>query len=402
MGHISHQHVFSPRVLANVRLMARDTDASLWSNSLSTPIAPFQDRGFRESYVSGSVSATYGRHELKAGAEAIFGSVHESFAYRITAYRLNPGNVRIFDRDLRPHSSFSNKARIASKARLYKTSGIPEPYRHRRSAIRHYRLVAHESAWSPRLGIAYYVPAAKLVLRASYDRTFETPAVENILLASSNLLSAFGGEGAFLPLKPGNGNYYEAGFSKAIGGRIRFDGTWFRRQSRNFPDDSLLLNSGVSFPIAFSKGEIYGYEAKVDMPRWGPFSGFVSYSNLVGRGYGPVSGGLFLGDDAGELLESTAGFPTRKISGIRPGPGCEFRHIPGSGLRWRDVTTAACRWRSKALLTRRSCARSMENASSTAWILIAGAQDRPRRLMYPPASSYGSGNAGPQDLSSTP
>jgi hypothetical protein len=45
------------------------------------------------------------------------------------------------------------------------------------------------------------------------------------------------------------------------------------------------------------------------MPSWGIFSGFVSYSNMVGRGYTPVSGGLFLGDDAEELLGGETAFP---------------------------------------------------------------------------------------------
>ena len=112
-----------------------------------------------------------------------------------------------------------------------------------------------------------------------------------------------------MPLRPARGNFYEVGFSKSVGGHFRLDGSWYRRDIRNFPDDSLLLNSGVSFPIAFSKGEVYGYEAKVDVPRWGPFSGFVSYSNMVGRGFTPVSGGLFLGDEADELLQSRGSFP---------------------------------------------------------------------------------------------
>src|SRR5207247_3411106 len=50
----------------------------------------------------------------------------------------------------------------------------------------HYRLVVDESALSPRLGIAWSWPAADLVVRASYDRAFQTPAVENLLLASSS------------------------------------------------------------------------------------------------------------------------------------------------------------------------------------------------------------------------
>jgi hypothetical protein len=310
MGHVSHQHVFSPTVLGNVRLMTRDTNASLWSNALSTPIAPGQDRGFRETYVSGTVSATRGTHEIKAGVEAIYGSIHESFGYRITAYRLNPGNVRIFDRDVPANYAFNDQSTNREQGAF-----VQDLWRFRNLTISagirfdHYRVVAEATAWSPRLGAAYYLPAAKLVLRASYDRAFETPAVENLLLASSNRVAFLGGEGAFLPLEPARGNFYEAGFSKAVGGHIRLDGSWYRRNIRNFPDDSLLLNSGVSFPIAFSKGEIYGYEAKIDVPRWGAFSGFVSYANMVGRGFSPVSGGLFLGDEADELLGSAGAFP---------------------------------------------------------------------------------------------
>ncbi|MGH8246607.1 MAG: TonB-dependent receptor, partial [Gammaproteobacteria bacterium] len=73
--------------------------------------------------------------------------------------------------------------------------------------------------------------------------------------------------------------------------------------------DSLLLNTGVSFPIAFSEAEIRGYEAKIEVPSWGPFSGFLSYANMVGIGQLPAAGGLFLGDDAGELIEGKGSFP---------------------------------------------------------------------------------------------
>ena len=267
------------------------------------------------SRVSGDVSQRYRfgdprRPRTKGRNEAIYGSIHETFGYRITAYRLDPGQRSHF----RSRSPADFCLRRSSTDRE-QGAFVQDLWRLRNLTITagvrfdHYRVVADASAWSPRFGVAYYIPAAKLVLRASYDRTFETPAVENILLASSNRLSAFGGEGAFLPLEPARGNFYEAGFSKAVGGHVRLDGSWYRRNIRNFPDDSLLLNSGVSFPIAFSKGEVYGYEAKIDVPRWGAFSGFLSYANMVGRGITPVSGGLFLGDEADELLQSHGSFP---------------------------------------------------------------------------------------------
>jgi hypothetical protein len=74
LGQISHTHVFSSRTLAQFRVMARDTGANLWSNGLSTPILPAQERGFREAYLGGSLSAHYGRHEIKTGSEALFSS----------------------------------------------------------------------------------------------------------------------------------------------------------------------------------------------------------------------------------------------------------------------------------------------------------------------------------------
>src|SRR5579872_4742219 len=94
-GQISHTHLFSPNVVLQVRGMVRDTSAELWSNSLSIPILPMQDRGFREGYVGGSVSVSYGSHELKTGADALFSSIHENFSYLITAYQLD--GTDIFD-----------------------------------------------------------------------------------------------------------------------------------------------------------------------------------------------------------------------------------------------------------------------------------------------------------------
>jgi hypothetical protein len=90
---------------------------------------------------------------------------------------------------------------------------------------------------------------------------------------------------------------------------MRLDGTWYRRETSNFSDDSLLLNTGVSFPISFAHADVHGFEAKIDIPRWGAFSGFLSYANLNGTGQLPVTGGLFLGEGTTGLLESKERFP---------------------------------------------------------------------------------------------
>ncbi len=52
------------------------------------------------------------------------------------------------------------------------------------------------------------------------------------------------------------------------------------------------------FPSPSGKSVIYGAETKIELPDWRRFSGFVSYSYMVGNVWYPVTGGLFLGDDA--------------------------------------------------------------------------------------------------------
>jgi hypothetical protein len=98
------------------------------------------------------------------------------------------------------------------------------------------------------------------------------------------------------------------GFTKSLAGHLRIDGNVFRRDFHNFSDDDTLLDTGISFPIAFSTAQIYGEEVQVSVPRWGRFSGFVSYSNQKGVGQGPLTGGLFLGDKAANAAD-TSRFP---------------------------------------------------------------------------------------------
>ena len=58
-----------------------------------------------------------------------------------------------------------------------------------------------ETAFSPRVGAAWNVRPLGLVLRASYDRVFGTPAMENILLSASPSLLALNNAALYLPLR---------------------------------------------------------------------------------------------------------------------------------------------------------------------------------------------------------
>ncbi len=84
----------------------------------------------------------------------------------------------------------------------------------------------------------------------------------------------------------------------------------FRRDVNNYADDSQILSTGISFPVAFEKGILYGAEGKLEVQNWRGFSGIASYSYIVGNVWNPVTGGLLLGDDAtAAVTQLTGHFP---------------------------------------------------------------------------------------------
>jgi hypothetical protein len=301
-GQLRYTHAFSADVLLSVAGSVRDSFALLNSNAASTPIIVAQNRGYREGYARGDLAGHHGRHEWKFGVDGIASSVNENLQYQIPpadANQFDPGtNLGPFsfaDRkwDLEPAAYAEDQIRLG---KWNVSAGL---------RFDHYGFVVNQSAWSPRIGVSRFISSLNLVLHGSYDRVFQTPAMENLLLASSPQLNSVSSLVVRIPVLPARANYYEVGFTKAIASKLRIDGNVFRRDFRNYPDDDVLLDTGVSFPIAFSSAEIHGEEVQIAVPRWGRFSGVLSYSNQTGIGQGPITGGLFLGDEAQGIADSS-------------------------------------------------------------------------------------------------
>ena len=300
-GQISYQHIFTPSLLGTVQARVRDLAAGLESNPQSVPIEAFQQRGFRDGYAGASLSAQLGHHNLKAGADGIYSSLHEAFSYQITAI----GGFT-FDPSTPPSFSFSG-AGLDREQAFYAQDQMRFGNVSVDAGIRfdHYSLRVDETAWSPRLGIAWYLPKPGLVLRASYDRIFNTPASENLLLSTAAEVRTLNQTVAQLPVRPSVGNYYEGGVTKELAHKARLSANYFWRDLKNVGDDDILLNTGISFPIALRSTSIYGVESQLALQKRGPFSGWISYSYMVAKEQLPVTGGLFLGSDAASLLNST-------------------------------------------------------------------------------------------------
>jgi outer membrane cobalamin receptor len=302
-GQAAWTHIFSADLLLNVRASVEDLSANLWSNPFSTPIVVSQQRGFRRSYLNTAVSEHNGRQDWNIGGDAIYAPVTEALQYQIT-------DLSFFDPGTAPAFNFYDH-RLDREQALWAQDNIRLGNVTVSAGLRfdHYSFVVRDHAFSPRLGVAWYIPKADLVLRASYDRVFETPAIENLLLASSPEVQQVNSEVLRIPVPPSRGNYFETGFSKGIFKTARLDASFYYRSFVNFADDDVFLNTGISFPIAFASAQIRGVDAKLDLPRWGRLSGFLSYSQMLGIAQLPVVGGLFLGEDAVGVLGTTSSFP---------------------------------------------------------------------------------------------
>ncbi len=292
IGTISYQHTFSSNVMADIRAMVRDNANDFNSNDLSNPIELFQHNWFREGYAKASMTVIRGRHEIKFGVESDNTFLNENFRYAITdPTQFDPGTPLTF-RFIASRPDLEQSAFVQDLVHLGNwtvSAGLRWD---------HYQLLLNRQAVDPRFAVARYFPSADLVVHFSYDRVFQTPSFENILLSSSTAATMLDPISLQLPVEPSEGNYYEAGVTKGFFRRVKLDANYFRRLVNNYADDDQIANTTISYPIAFRKAIIYGAEAKLDVPDWHKFSGFVSYTYTVGNAWFPVTGGLFLGDDA--------------------------------------------------------------------------------------------------------
>jgi hypothetical protein len=107
-------------------------------------------------------------------------------------------------------------------------------------------------------------------------------------------------------VQPSRGEYYEAGLTHAFATRARLDLTCTAATSATSP--TTINSSTPTLPIpSASAAPSYGAESRFELVRLGPLSGFLSYSYMVANVWLPVTGGLFLGDDAAAAAVQQSG-----------------------------------------------------------------------------------------------
>jgi hypothetical protein len=147
----------------------------------------------------------------------------------------------------------------------------------------------------PRLGISYNVKDTGTVLRVAYARTFETPFNENLLLSNATGVGGlaqniFGANP--VPIAPGFRNQFNAGFQQAIGKFLLIDTDYFWKYTHNAYDFSTLLNTTITFPIAWHNSKLDGVTGRVSTTNLKGFQAYWTFGHTRARYYPPETGGL--------------------------------------------------------------------------------------------------------------
>lgn len=302
----------------------RTTTAVLDASAGDTPVTAAQQRRLSTYTASTRYTRVMGAHILRAGVDVQRFPVDEFFTMGLTSASFNDPAADNYNDALLPYDLTRGGApfvfdasRAGTQVGAFLQSTVKWGDASFTLGLRHdeYHFLVGGRQLQPRIGVAYRIPGHEIVVRASYNRNYQTPPNENLLLSNSEEASqlapasvreALGG--AYQPIRPERQNVYEAGVQFALGRFATIDGSVYRKDSVDQQDNNNFFDTGIIFPTALKSIEVIGAEARLSMvPRRG-FTGSVSMTTGRAISSPPFTGGLFLGQDAVDLL-SAGPFP---------------------------------------------------------------------------------------------
>jgi hypothetical protein len=314
-------HTLNPRTAVDVALSYRTSIAQLFASPGDTPVTAAQARHLTTIVESVHVNRQAGRQILRAGGECQEFPVSENFTFGVTDPSFNDPNSRAYLPTLLAFdlSRGGSLYQFAKKASGRLCSGFAQDNVHIGNltlslGLRYdaYRFLARGNQIQPRVGVAYHFAKTSTVLRASYNRTYQTPPNENLLLTSAPesgvLVPAAVREAvgaAFLVIQPERQNVYEVGLQQGIGNRVRVDGSFYHKDSTDLQDNDNFFNTGIIFPTSLARARTNGGEMRTTFSPSSRLSGWVSLTHYHTVVTPPFTGGLFLGNSALNAL--TAG-----------------------------------------------------------------------------------------------
>ena len=161
------------------------------SNPASWPLIATQHNDFKEVYFNGSASIHRGRHEFKVGVESDNDLPARKHRLRDALLRRDLYEPSMPDkfghlRHRRDHLCLYRHPPGSRTSRL--CSGLNSPRQldgQRRPAMGPLPIAGEPKRGEPRIAVSRYFPKLSLNIHGSFDRIFQTPSFENILLSSS-------------------------------------------------------------------------------------------------------------------------------------------------------------------------------------------------------------------------
>jgi hypothetical protein len=337
-----YQHTFSARTLLTVNPYLRKDQVNYYpsGNPLAdTPATQSQNRQLLNWGVKADVVTTKGRNTLKYGLDLKQTRLLENFGFGVTdpAFNdpcINPDGSAAGDTNLTSPSQCDAAGFEPNTTDNPDVTGIPFspgllPFDltraghlfnfHATANINQYAFYAQDgitmgkfqfnigvrldrydglvskTSPQPRAGIAYNIKKTGTVLRVAYARTFETPFNENLLLSNGTGVgglaqNVFGANP--VAIQPGFRNQFNTGFQQAIGRFILIDADYFWKYTHNAYDFSTLLNSTISFPIAWHNSKLDGITGRVSTTNLKGFQAYWTFGHTRARYFPSETGGL--------------------------------------------------------------------------------------------------------------
>ncbi|MCY7347588.1 MAG: hypothetical protein LH614_15400, partial [Pyrinomonadaceae bacterium] len=257
--------------------------------------------GFRSD-----LTVTAGSHNAKFGVQATATKIGEIFGFGITDANFNNPISPNFRPNLLPYDltrggrlyTFAGRQTVTQQA-IYAQDRFTYQGLTTSIGLRldRYQGIVKGIGVQPRLGFSYLIAKTKTILRASFARTMETPYNENLILSSAP--SALRGQGGILgattddPLQIGRRNQYNVGLQQQIGKYVLLDADYFWKFTNNAYDFNVILNTPITFPIAWGKSELDGLSFRVNLANLKNLSAFYVAGTSRARFFPPETGGLF-------------------------------------------------------------------------------------------------------------
>jgi outer membrane receptor protein involved in Fe transport len=311
---LSWVHTFSNYTTGDVVLFRRSSTARLLDPGFTAkPFFLDQNRRLRNEGVRANLDHEWKWLSLKAGFEARRVPITERFTLAVTDPEdVDPGSpVSEFTLDdpFRFHGTRAGSllsSYVQGRIRLgeHLTADLGVRWDHP-------DLVVHDNAISPRLGLAYHIARTGTTLHVSYNRLYQIPPLENLLLATSPDVAELSTEPEDQhTLRGERQNQYQFGFQQQFGKRLQLGVVHYVKNIKNSVDDEQLLETAIVFPVQLFGSDIRGTEVRLDFSPVDDLRAYLSYANARATVSGPIVGGLFLESEEGDAGEFAAGeFP---------------------------------------------------------------------------------------------